>query len=195
MRSRLDAVPVFLLTVLLIAGCSGKKEGTVETRSPEGKGAAQMAQFPRVPLVDPGARRPAPDIQATGIDGSTWRLGDRKGKVVIVDFWATWCGPCRRTIPHLIDLQKEYGGRGLEVLGISLDRGGPTLVSPFMQQAGINYPVIVDGEGKWANQFGGVEGIPTFFLIDRSGRTAGQMVGALPKESIVQAVESLLKEG
>ncbi len=68
------------------------------------------------------------------------------------------------------------------------------LVKPFMQQAGINYPVVIDREGKWANQFGGVEGIPAFFLIDRSGRTAGQMVGALPKESIVQAVESLLKE-
>jgi cytochrome c biogenesis protein CcmG, thiol:disulfide interchange protein DsbE len=187
-------VHVFLLAALLLTGCTSKKEGTADGRSPEGEGAAQLAQSPRVPLVEPSARRPAPDIQATGVDGTPWRLGDRKGKVVIVDFWATWCGPCRRTIPHLIDLQKEHGGRGLEILGISLDRGGVALVSPFIQQTGINYPIIVDGEGKWANQFGGVEGIPTFFLIDRSGRIAGQMIGALPKESIVQAVESLLKE-
>lgn len=194
MRIRLHAVPVLLLAVLLQVGCGEKKEETAGTRSPEGTKSQQMAQGPRIPLIDPGSRKPAPDIQGTAIDGSAWRLGDRKGKVVIVDFWATWCGPCRRTIPHLIDLQKEYGGRGLEVLGISLDRGGPALVSPFMQQAGINYPVIVDGAGKWANQFGGVEGIPTFFLIDRDGRTAGQMIGALPKETIAQAVESLLKE-
>jgi len=184
-------VPALLLALSVSGGCEAKKERTGETRLTEDQG---VAETPQVPLAAPGARRPAPDIRSTGVDGQPWSLADRKGHVVLVDFWATWCPPCRKTIPHLIEMQTEFGGRGLEIVGMSLDQGGSAIVAPFMQQAGINYPIVIDKGGKWTNLFGGVEGIPTFFLIDRDGRIAGRVTGAVPKESMVQAVEALLKE-
>jgi cytochrome c biogenesis protein CcmG, thiol:disulfide interchange protein DsbE len=195
LRFRLPVGFVFVLTLFVLSGCTGKKEKADDTRRTGSEGATQMTQFPKVPLIELNARRAAPDIQATCLDGAPWRLADRKGKVVIIDFWATWCGPCRRTIPHMIDLQREFEGRGLEIVGISLDQGGSAVVSPFVKETGINYPIIVEQGPRWASLFEGVDGIPTFFLIDRQGRTAGRMVGAMPKEMIVQAVESLLKEG
>ncbi len=136
----------------------------------------------------------APDLAIPSLGGSTWRLADQKGKVVLVDFWATWCGPCRMTIPHMIELRQTIGEERLAIVGISLDQGGAPIVEPFVRQMGINYTILLDPQGRSAEQFGGVQGIPTFFLIDRSGRIAASMVGAGPKESIAQAVDALLRE-
>jgi cytochrome c biogenesis protein CcmG/thiol:disulfide interchange protein DsbE len=99
------------------------------------------------------------------------------------------------TIPHLIEMQKSYGGRGVSIVGISLDQNGRTAVEPFVSQAGINYPILLDPQSRYADLFGGVEGIPTFFLIDRNGRIAARQVGAGPKEALAQAIETLLSEG
>ncbi|MBM3286944.1 MAG: TlpA family protein disulfide reductase [Candidatus Eisenbacteria bacterium] len=150
---------------------------------------------PSLPLIAPGSRVMAPGIDAVSLDGSRWRLSDKKGKVVLIDFWATWCGPCRKTIPELIELRNELGPWGLEVVGISLDQKGPAVVDPFVKRSGINYPVVVDSQGRYARLYGGVDAIPTFFLVDRSGRTAYQMTGAAPKASMVRAIEALLQEG
>lgn len=195
MRFSILVGSLYLPLILLLAGCEGSKERGAESRPPAAAEKGQAAQVPQVPLIQPADRRPAPDIRAAGIDGSTWRLAEQKGKVVLVDFWATWCPPCRKTIPHLIDLQSEYGGRDVAIVGISLDQGGPAVVSPFVQQAGINYPIVVDSRGEWADRFGGVDGIPAFFLIDRNGRTAGLVQGAVPKEMIQGAIDKLLREG
>ena len=173
--------------ILLTVSCGGGERRSSDAGQPAPKGRG-------IPLVESSKRVAAPKVQSASLGGGEWRLSDQRGKVVIVDFWATWCGPCRITIPHLVELSDKYAAQGLVVVGISLDRGGEGLVGPFVKQMGIRYPVIVDEPGRFANAFGGVEGIPAFFLIDRSGRIAGHMVGAGPKEMLEEAVRSLLAE-
>ena len=88
---------------------------------------------------------------------------------MILNFWATWCAPCRLEIPYFIELQKRYGDRGLAVIGVSLDEQGPDVVKEFVKQLGVNYPIVIGNE-KITEAYGGIEGIPTTFVIDRQGR-------------------------
>lgn len=119
-------------------------------------------------------------------------LSDYKGKVVVLDFWATWCPPCRKGIPDLIELKNEYGKNNVEVIGISLDgitRGGATKndVIPFMKDYGINYPVVV-GDEKIAQLYGGIRSIPTSFVIDKEGYILSYYQGLIPKEQYKQDI-------
>src|SRR5579859_4532983 len=113
-------------------------------------------------------RTAAPAWQLNDIDGQSVKLSDFKGKVVILDFWATWCPPCKAEIPGFIALQKQYAAQGLTVVGVSLDTAGASVVKQFMQRVGMNYPVVI-GDEKIAGQYGGIEAIPTTFVIDRNG--------------------------
>jgi thiol-disulfide isomerase/thioredoxin len=123
---------------------------------------------------------PAPAWTLKDVDGKVVSSEQFKGKVVVVDFWATWCGPCRAEIPGYISLQKKYGPEGLVIVGVSLDAQGPGVVKKFMKQHGMNYQVVMaDDEVQAA--FGGAEGltaIPTTFIIDRSGKIRDRKVGA-----------------
>jgi len=118
---------------------------------------------------------PAPDFALTDINGQPLRLSDYKGKVVLLDFWATWCAPCRSEIPKFVEWQKQYGPQGLQVIGISMDDSEKP-VPGFVQQFGINYPVAV-GDAKLADQYGGVLGLPVNFVIGRDGQIHGKHVG------------------
>jgi len=109
----------------------------------------------------------APAFTLTNLEGKSISLADFRGKVVVLDFWATWCPPCKREIPDFIDLQKEYGSRGVQIVGIALDE--PEKVRAFAQQNGMNYPVLL-GSDEVTMRYGGIEGIPTTFIIDKSGR-------------------------
>ncbi|MCF7823616.1 MAG: redoxin domain-containing protein [Candidatus Marinimicrobia bacterium] len=117
----------------------------------------------------------APDFTLTNIEGESVSLSDFKGKVIIVDFWATWCGPCKMEIPGFIQLQEDYKD-DVVVLGISLDQGGPAAVVPFAQRMNINYPIVY-GDGKVVQAYGGVRGIPTTFVIDRDFNIQRKYVG------------------
>ena len=120
--------------------------------------------------------RPAPDFSLIDLSGRALRLSDYRGKVVILDFWATWCEPCKQEIPHLVELQNKYAAQGLQVLGVSMDDSEPP-VREFQQQFKMNYPVAV-GTSKLADQYGGVLGLPITFLIDRQGRIVARHIGA-----------------
>ena len=123
----------------------------------------------------------APDFILKDINGKDVRLSDHKGKFVIIDFWATWCGPCRRGIPDLIELQKQYS-KDLTVIGISVDQANTIKeVVPFYKSYGINYPVVY-GNYDVVMKYGGIEGIPTSFVIDREGNILNKYVGLIPKE-------------
>jgi thiol-disulfide isomerase/thioredoxin len=123
----------------------------------------------------------APDFSLNDINGNVVRLSDFKGKVVILDFWATWCPPCRKGIPDLIALQNKYNN-DLTVIGISLDQENTIKdVVPFYKNYGINYPVVY-GDGKVVQAYGGIEAIPTSFIIDREGNVVNKYVGLIPAE-------------
>lgn len=172
---------------LLIAGCGGNKEDASRVPPPSRAGRG-------ISIINAKERVQAPDVAIQALGGPTWRLSDHRGKVVLVDFWATWCGPCRMTIPHMIEMRRQIGEDRLEIAGISLDKGGAAMVEPFVRQMGVNYTILLDPQARSADQFGGVQGIPAFFLIDRSGRIAASMVGAGPKDALVKAIEVLLQE-
>lgn len=135
---------------------------------------------------------PSPAWELKGVDGKPVKSSDFAGKVVILDFWATWCGPCRMEIPGFIELQKQYADKGLVVVGVSLDQDGASVVKSFMDKMGINYPVVL-GDETIVNAFGGVEGIPTTFIIDRNGQIVGKHVGYAAKAEFESEIKHLLK--
>jgi thiol-disulfide isomerase/thioredoxin len=143
------------------------------------------------PTVLAGDKNKAPEFTLASTEGKDIKLSDYKGKVVIVDFWATWCGPCRRGIPDLIDIQKQYGN-DVVVIGISLDEN-KGLVLPFAQKIGINYPVVY-GNLEVTQQYGGVEGIPTSFIINKNGDIVDKHVGLVDKSEYTELINKLLKE-
>jgi len=137
-----------------------------------------------------------PDFTLTDVStGKPFHLRDHLGEAVLIDFWATWCGPCRMAIPHLIELQKKYGGRNFTVVGVSLDQQGEGVVRPFTQQWNINYPVVVDQDGSVARDYGGIRSIPSTLVIDRTGRAVGSLIGYRPLEEYEALVKKALKAG
>lgn len=135
---------------------------------------------------------PAPDISGKTTAGDTFRLSDQKGKVVLVNFWATWCGPCRMEMPDLVALQKRFGPRGFTVVGVSADDGmALDRLRAFVREAGLNYPVLFAPSGAQAN-YGGVPALPTSFLIDRQGNIVSGLEGATNEAALAPEIEKLL---
>jgi peroxiredoxin len=142
-------------------------------------------------VVSLHAAAPAPAWTLKDLNGKTVQLSDFKGKVVILDFWATWCPPCREEIPGFIDLQKKYHGRGLTVVGVSLDQGGPGVVSSFVKSQGINYPIVM-GDDSVAQQYGDIQAIPTTFVIDPSGNIVAKHEGATNESTFAAEIKKIL---
>jgi thiol-disulfide isomerase/thioredoxin len=136
---------------------------------------------------------PVPDFELATLDGDTYRMSDRQGKVVIINFWATWCAPCRFEIPELIELQDDYAAEGFEVLGISTDDGGFDVVRPFAEEMKINYPIVVD-PGQVSSAFGGIFGLPTTFIVDRNGVIRERILGLVTRQSLEPRLQILLSE-
>jgi peroxiredoxin len=134
----------------------------------------------------------APAWKLRDLDGKTVSSDDFKGKVVILDFWATWCPPCRAEIPGLIDLQKTYGKQGLMVVGVSVDQGGTDVIKSFVEKFGMNYPVLV-ADDKVQQAFGGFDAIPVTLVIDRQGRIVKRHLGLTEKDEFEAEIKPLLK--
>jgi len=117
----------------------------------------------------------APDFTLKALDGKEITLSQLKGKVVLLDFWATWCAPCKKSIPHLIQLYKEYRGSGFELVGINIDKGDTETVRRFVTSMDIPYPVVTAPEDVIRSYR--VTGIPATFLIDKEGRIRERMAG------------------
>ena len=136
-------------------------------------------------------RKPAPDFTLQDANGKAVKLSDYKGKVVLLDFWATWCGPCKIEIPWFIEFQRKYKDRGFTVLGVSMDEDGWQIVKPFAEEYKMNYPVVL-GNDETATAFGGVEVLPTTFIIDKEGRIVATHKGLTGKDEMEKAIEDLL---
>jgi cytochrome c biogenesis protein CcmG/thiol:disulfide interchange protein DsbE len=137
-------------------------------------------------------RKTAPAFTLKDADGKKVSLADYRGKVVLLDFWATWCGPCQLEIPWFVDLQRKNKDRGFTVLGVSMDDDGWDAVSPFLKRLGVNYRVLL-GDDVTAQLYGGVDALPTTFLIDRAGRIAAVYVGLSDRRDFEDGVEELLQ--
>lgn len=132
----------------------------------------------------------APDFTLQDINAKTGNLSDYNGKVIILDFFASWCPPCRQEIPDFIDLQKRYVDKGFTMVGISLVSAGDS--KDFAAQQGINYPVLVDN-GKVSELYGPVRSIPTTFVIGKDGKIAKKYIGYRPKEVFENDIREMLK--
>jgi len=124
-------------------------------------------------------------------DGKALKLSDLKGKVVLVDFWATWCPPCREEIPDFVSLQKQYGPKGLQIVGLSVDKGGTDGVVKFIKDNHINYPVLMSDDATMT-AYGGIRAIPTTFLIDRKGNMVHKFIGGTEKAVFEKEIKAVL---
>jgi len=141
-------------------------------------------------VIAEAQRIPVPNTTMSTLDGGEWSLKDRKGEVVVLNFWATWCEPCRTEVPYLIRLRGELRGKGLSVAGVALDEG-TDVVRKFVAEYKVDYPVLIPPAGSpWTK----LENTPTTLIIDREGRLARKYIGAVPEEELRHDLEKLLAE-
>ena len=155
-------------------------------------GGVYFTRHSRSTLTAPSTkeRRLAPDFTLPQLNGQQLTLSAYRGNVVLLDFWATWCVPCREEIPHFIALQQKYGDHGFQMIGVSMDDSADP-VGPFNQQFHMNYPVVI-GNAKIGGLYGGVLGLPIAFLIDRDGRVYAKHIGATNAAIFEKEISSLL---
>jgi len=136
-------------------------------------------------------RKTAPDFTLKDSTGATVKLSQLRGQVVLLNFWATWCPPCKVEIPWFISFQKQYKDRNFAVLGVSLDEDGWKSVTPFVADEKINYRIVLGSE-EMSQIYGGVDALPTTFIIDREGRIAATHVGLVAKSEYENEILNLL---
>lgn len=134
----------------------------------------------------------APDFTLPQLDGGSLTLSDFKGKVIIVNFWATWCPPCRMEIPDFVYLYENYKDKGLVIIGVNLDRGDARSVKQFSEKYKINYPVVL-GNGKVTQDYGGIRAIPTTFIIDTKGDIKEKYIGYQSRATFEEEAKRLLE--
>jgi len=153
---------------------------------------AKMADLRKLTVEDKKKIfKPAPDFALFDIYGEKKHLSDFSGNVVILDFWATWCPPCKAEIPHFIELYNEYKDEGLEIIGVALDWNAERVVRPFAEENGITYTLLL-GDEKVGDLYGGIISIPTTFLIDRKGGIRKKYIGYRDKEVFEKDIKELL---
>lgn len=144
-------------------------------------------------LTAAASRRRAPDFRLSDADGNAVRLSAYKGRVVLLDFWATWCEGCQTEIPWYVEFQDKYRKAGLSVIGVALDEEGWNSVRPFLAEHKINYPVAV-GDSRLAKAYG-VNAMPVTLLIDRKGRIAELHAGVVDKGGFENEIQTVLESG
>jgi cytochrome c biogenesis protein CcmG/thiol:disulfide interchange protein DsbE len=136
--------------------------------------------------------QPAPEFTLKDMQGKPVALSSFRGKAVVLNFWATWCPPCKEETPWLVDAQKRYAAQGLQIVGVSMDDSGDQKqVAKFMEETAINYPILL-GKEDVAQKYGGIEGLPTTFYIDRNGVVSEQVLGQRERSEIEQSIQKLL---
>lgn len=133
----------------------------------------------------------APDFTLQALDGTTVHLSDYHGKAVVLNFWATWCAPCKIEMPWFVELQKQYGPQGLQLVGVAMDDATPKDIAVFAKQMGVNYPILV-GKEAVGQQYGGIPFMPETFYIDRSGKIIENAFGLKSKSEIEDNMKKII---
>ena len=167
--SRIQVAAVSSALLLFLAACSHPRE-----------------------LKSEGQRQKAPNFTLKDADGNPVNLTDYRGKVVLVNFWATWCGPCEVEIPWFVEFEQKYRDQGFAVLGLSMDDDGWKAVRPYIASHKINYRVMIASEVV-SQQFGDIDSLPTSFVLDRQGRIATNHVGLVDKRDYQNEILKLLE--
>lgn len=192
-----------LCAVLLAAACAKHETQPVNparTAKTAASSTSPVAKTMKEPPAELASARtdvgdPMPAYTATYLDGKPLNLAAEKGKVIFLNVWATWCGPCRFETPELQALQNQYAGQGLKVIGVSVDEGETSAVKTFVTEQKITYPIAVDPEGRIANLLQTTV-LPTSLLLDRNGKIVWRQIGAImPNDSKLKAaVEKAVAE-
>jgi len=140
-----------------------------------------------------GKAAPDFELQVLGGKGKTLKLSDLKGKAVVINFWATWCEPCKVEMPWLVDLQKQYGPQGLQIIGVAMDDTDEKDIAAFAKKMAVNYPILL-GTEKVADLYGGLDGLPALFFVDRSGKIVEQELGLRSESVIVDNIRKSLAQ-
>ena len=176
-------IVIFLVLVVVITGMLiyGRKRSGLSANAKSGTKIAE-GSF---------KGKPAPDFALQTLDGQTLKLSDLRGKAVVLNFWATWCSPCKAEMPWFVDFQKQYAAQGLQIVGVAMDDSAKEDIVKFAQQMGVNYPVVL-GKESLADQYGGVEFLPTTFYIDRSGNIQERVFGIVDRQEAEASVKKAL---
>jgi thiol-disulfide isomerase/thioredoxin len=170
-------VPVCLLLSVLAVMPSGCSKGT---------------SAPKHAAVS--ENKPAPDVSVSSLQQAPLKLSDLKGKVVMLNFWATWCPPCRQEIPSMIKLNSFMSGKPFQMVAVSIDEGGQPVIESFLKESGFNLPVYTDPDGRAAKTYG-ITGVPETFIIDKNGILKKKVIGPLAWDSpeVIGFLEGLMK--
>lgn len=169
------------ILILVVAGILAAGWFVVTARR---RGPATTAQS--------GQPRQAPNFSLPDLSGQKLSLSSYRGKVVLLDFWATWCAPCREEIPRFVEMQDKYRAQGLQILGVSID-DSPEPVREFYQKFQMNYPVVM-GNAKTGELYGGILGLPVAYLIDREGRITSRHIGATSPAVFEKEIVNMLEQ-
>ncbi len=130
----------------------------------------------------------APDFTLESLDGKTMKLSDFRGKAVLLNFWATWCGPCKIEMPWFVELQNQYAAQGFQIVGVAMDDASKEDIGKFAKDMGVNYPILI-GKESVGDQYGGVPALPESFLIGRDGKIVDKIIGLRGKAEIEDAIK------
>ncbi|MBI1739964.1 MAG: TlpA family protein disulfide reductase [Acidobacteriales bacterium] len=136
----------------------------------------------------------APDFDLQSLEGKNVKLSDFRGKAVLLNFWATWCGPCKIEMPWFVELQQEYGPQGFQIVGVAMDDASNEDIAKFTKQMGVNYPILL-GKEAVGQSYGGVNVLPTTFFVDRDGKLVAREFGLHSRSVFVDHIKQSLGQG
>jgi thiol-disulfide isomerase/thioredoxin len=152
-------------------------------------------QGPPPSVGDPAKGSVAPAFELKSIpDGKATKLASFRGKAVLLNFWATWCGPCKIEMPWLVDLQKKYGPQGLQIVGVAMDDTEDKEIADFARKMGVNY-IVLKGSEKVGDLYGGIDRLPLTYYLDRSGKVVDETIGLASESVIEDAIKKALQQG
>jgi thiol-disulfide isomerase/thioredoxin len=178
---------VLTVVALVVAAMiyTGARKSRAAGNGPQGQEAALQGEL---------KGKTAPDFELATLNGKKMKLSDLRGKAVVLDFWATWCVPCKIEMPWFVELQKQYGPEGLAIIGVAMDDSSDEEISKFAKELGVNYPIL-RGKEAVGEAYGGLPGLPTTFFIGRDGKIVDQDAGLVSRKVIEEKIKASLAQG